>query len=308
MADFLSRLIQRVSGEATGIRPLVRSGYGTFLRVNESATEFEETVIFNDDAGPVSRTQIPPVSPVQSPGITRKTDIHDTQEIIKTGAKPEIQLTPDTSRASIRRESQLYPGSSPENEDLVTSERETGPNDIEETLSEKGARNRDELTDTPTGQTIRAQPIQDSERDIKATNQTSLVFRGTPAAPPGNRQVSDKSPQIPAPERTDIRQPDIIEVVEATQLISPDISLRERDFPRKLETEGPAEPTRQVNLARQYRPEEASPSMNIRVTIGRVEIKAVQQSEPEIQRTPSVPVAPAISLDAYLKSRDEEAR
>ena len=53
---------------------------------------------------------------------------------------------------------------------------------------------------------------------------------------------------------------------------------------------------------------ESVPSTNIRVTIGRVEIRAVQQQERQAARPTSVPRKPAVSLDAYLKRRDEERR
>ncbi len=110
---------------------------------------------------------------------------------------------------------------------------------------------------------------------------------------------------------------------EVTQVISRDSDLPARNLPRQLETEEPAETIQPVNLVWRYKPEvtlrqnqrmapgraeerssfgqEAPPSMNIRVTIGRVEIKAVPPPERQIQRTPSVPKGPAVSLDAYLK-------
>ena len=53
---------------------------------------------------------------------------------------------------------------------------------------------------------------------------------------------------------------------------------------------------------------ESPPSPDIRVTIGRVEIRAVQQPERQAKRLPSAPRKPAVSLDAYLKGRNEEKR
>ena len=49
-------------------------------------------------------------------------------------------------------------------------------------------------------------------------------------------------------------------------------------------------------------------STNIRVTIGRVEIRAVQQQEHQAARPTPAPRRPAVSLDDYLKRRDEEKR
>ncbi len=54
MADFLTRLIQRASGRAPVIRPVVRSSYGASLQVNESVGEFEETVTFEGTGAPAS--------------------------------------------------------------------------------------------------------------------------------------------------------------------------------------------------------------------------------------------------------------
>jgi len=53
---------------------------------------------------------------------------------------------------------------------------------------------------------------------------------------------------------------------------------------------------------------ESPPSPDIRVTIGRVEIRAVQPPERQAKRLPSAPRKPAVSLDAYLKGRNEEKR
>ena len=147
-----------------------------------------------------------------------------------------------------------------------------------------------------------------SERQITGER---LVFRERPVemvVSPENRRGPDVERRIPVIESTEISPPEIMETVEERRLISPDVKLPARDFPRRLETEIPGEPWRPVNLARRQRIEETSPSVNVRVSIGRVEIKAVQEPEPRIQRVPSVPVGPVVSLDDYLKSRDEEGR
>jgi hypothetical protein len=53
---------------------------------------------------------------------------------------------------------------------------------------------------------------------------------------------------------------------------------------------------------------EGAPPPNIRVTIGRVEIRAVQEPQRQAARPVSSPRKPAVSLDAYLKARNKEKR
>ena len=61
MASFLTRLIQRTSGRASVIKPLIRSTYGSLPPVNESIGEFEETVDFNGISVPSSANTHPEI-------------------------------------------------------------------------------------------------------------------------------------------------------------------------------------------------------------------------------------------------------
>jgi len=312
MADFLNKLIQRASGQMPGIKPLVRSGYGALPVVNEWATEFEETVTFYDETGPVYPVQKPPVSQAESPEITTKSDVYETRELVKTSEEAEVRLAPDISHDSTMQEGQLSPGTARENEKPVFSERVVAPTSkTEEINPESRGQNYDDLSRSQMESLIESKAEQPGESEIEGVNRQRPVSRRSPEATVTsleNRRAFDRNFRVPAMERTQMRHQDTVETVEETWLISPDIKLPEREFLRKLETVTPAEQIRPVNLARQHRMEEVSPSVNVRVSIGRVEIKAVQQPEPQVQRRPSVPVGPVISLDAYLKSRDEEGR
>ena len=125
-----------------------------------------------------------------------------------------------------------------------------------------------------------------------------------------------------------------LEIQELKRVVPQESDLLARGLSRDLvtlEREGSVESSRQKNLGRQqftaenvikHTPDslsvraaeraslgsENTPSSNIQVTIGRVEIRAVQQPEHQSARPTSAPRRPAVSLDAYLKRRDEERR
>jgi len=329
MTDYLNRLIKRANGQAPVIKPLVRPSYVTLPLINESVTEFEETVTFNEETNsPVSRMPTPVISPVKSPPVTGKNNIGETQESVRTSEVPEVIVMPDASLHSTSPANLSSTRSSPEKK--ITQKK------TKAIISESDNPNPNVVANTPVKRKTQLRSKQDDGLGVEPVDRQKETVERVQTTSPDNRHITDDSPQhyniekILAPERTGISQPDIAEVRPLTRVISRQNSLQESNLPRGLETEEPADAIRQVHLVRRYKPEanlrqnermtpgrveekgssrqEASPAMNIRVTIGRVEIKAMQQPERQIQRTPAVPKGPAVPLDAYLEGRDEEGR
>lgn len=323
MADYLNRLIQRTSGQMPVIKPVGRSSYGTLPLINESVTKFEETVIFNEGANsPVSRRKTP-TSQTKSQEITGQSNINETQELVKTSLESEVKAAPDTSQRLIRG-SKSSTRSPRGNERVISSGRETTQDKTKKTIAENGNQNRKVVTNT-----LETRKMQE------AVNWQRRTVDRIQTTSPDNSLITGETPEhrdvesLLNPKRN-ISQPRVMKVQEEMPVIPLDSNLPVKNFSRELETEEREEMIQQVNLVQRYKPEvnlrpsermipdraevrsaleqESGSSMNIRVTIGRVEIKAVQQPERQTQHTTSIPKRPAVSLDAYLKGRDEGGR
>jgi hypothetical protein len=331
MADFLNRLMQRTSGQLPVIKPMVMPGYGTLPHINESVTEFEETVTFTEDTNSqASHRQ----TPAKSPPVTGQPRIGEKREPGKTGERSEVEIMSDASRHSMPPEGQSSIRNTLENGIAVPPVREITTDKTGEMITENVNRNDKVITGTQNDRVIPVQSRPDSGPEKEKVNRQRVNLAGIPVTPSINEHIADDSPQrsstagIPDLEKTALRQADIVAVREVTPVMSSDIKSPERDLPRESERAEPAAAFRQVNLIRRYETalnsrqneiitgradarsiqRETSPSMNIKVTIGRVEVKAVPPPERQIQRKPSVPRSPAVSLDAYLQGRDEEGR
>lgn len=170
----------------------------------------------------------------------------------------------------------------------------------------------------------------------EAPRRRMTTVAATPAVSHRNLNVSGDS--MPKETRRDAVQAEAIQNNFETQAGKPAVP-RESDLSAKslsqnlvtLEREESVESNRRKNPGRQqftaenvikHAPDrslertaervafesESTPSTNIRVTIGRVEIRAIQPPERQAIRTPAVPKGPAVSLDTYLNGRDKEKR
>ena len=131
---------------------------------------------------------------------------------------------------------------------------------------------------------VKSQPAAASDAMAAFTEAPDGVYAG-------NRSRYSAMAERPGPAETGrqmniVRQPDAAEIVTGYMPDSLPGRNLERDIARKAD----------------------GLSQNIRVTIGRVEIQAVQEQERRASRPVSGSRKPAISLDAYLKARNEEKR
>jgi hypothetical protein len=324
MTEFLNRLIQRANGQLPGIKPLIRSSFGTLPVVNETATEFEETVAFYNNTNPISPPRKLSVSRVESPETPGKHDMQETRDSVQTTKEPEPRLITDTDRDSARRERKLFSESAQENEKMVSPEGENIPVELINKMKTdvRGQDSNAAISDYEISPRIESQIRQPEEREIRLVNRQTLIsprVQPETTASVENRQASDSNNQTSSKGGGNITQRETTETIEETQLVSPDVFIPETGSPggieigrlvktgRPIETGRSSEPGHQVNI-QQYSIKEKSPSTNLRVSIGRIEIKAIQQSEPQIRSKPAVPVGPAVSLDSYLKDRDEKKR
>jgi hypothetical protein len=137
------------------------------------------------------------------------------------------------------------------------------------------------------------------------------------------------------PDVTSIKRQNSLEANEMTNPVSSNTESQATGTPQKpvmaYSAEGAEKAARQNLVNHPYQPEQAAlrpnvktwpaqsgeraslrnditPTTNIRVTIGRVEIKAINPPPPQTNQTKDIakPKEPAVSLAAYLKGRDEE--
>ncbi len=181
-------------------------------------------------------------------------------------------------------------------------------------------RNVGEAIDIP-----KKQPKHDRQRAAATASRQQMTARVTEAAAPGSKNAGEESAQPARIENTHDTETlgtearNTIETAEVAPVKSPGDGLQAIELPRKAAKLAPPD-----DLVRHYQPEkspsqskrilptgvgispmpEAAPSSNIRVTIGRVEIKAVRPPERPVQRAAPALKGPAVSLDAYLKGRD----
>jgi len=337
MAGYINRLIKRTNGQVPVIRHLVRSGYGTLPLISEPVTEFEESLTFNEDTNsPVSRIETPVISQVKSPWITGENNTGETPELVRTSDGPEERITQDASLYSIRPVSRSSTGSPPENDRAISPERKIIPKKTKGIVPEIDNTSPNAEDNIPAKRKAPLRSKQENGRDREVADRQREPVARIPITPPDNRHVTDKSPRrhnsenVLDLERTGVSQLEIAEAPQVTPVKSRQNSLQESELPLEVATEEPADAIRQVHPVRRYIPEanlrpnermktgrmeersvsrqEGTPATNIRVTIGRVEIKAVPQPERQIQRAPAAPRGPVVTLDAYLEGRDEEGR
>ncbi len=326
MSDFFERLIQRTNGRMPVIRPLVRPVYGTFPPVIESFSEFEESIAFNEGTGssPVT-SKAQAIMPTESsenkknpaptirPKETARTETREKAIIPEIHRKPslhskEVEHTPEPGKVTTR-------------EGDVFSETKT------EKVFEEGY----PLARTAAGvssdreSVVKSQP--DSLRTVTAArrrNETTVNTESNTAELVIHEEaVNQRTENVIIPESVSEQRPEMPKIRQNTPSSTTGMAPES-----EAEEKGPAG---ERTLVRDYVPEakpggiyngalsgsipepvstrqESSHSNTIKVTIGRVELKATRQAERPPLRTPPVPKRPVVTLDAYLEARGKESR
>jgi hypothetical protein len=147
--------------------------------------------------------------------------------------------------------------------------------------------------------------------------QTQITEEGQPIRIPGKRRrsvsVQEKQESRPGPlnrsdERMVVGKADLKEQVERVD--GRDVSLRARPRERQVVVSPPViqpftrsiEPILPLLQNSGHREAPAKPEPTIKVTIGRIDVRAVMQEAPPARRT--APQPPKLSLDEYLKQRN----
>jgi hypothetical protein len=327
MDDYLSRLIQRTSGQTPAIKPLVRSTYSAIQRVNQSTSEFKEQVTLNEESSTVPAAIQPPEKSRTGPleGTPKPALVEKHNETIKSNP-PDKRLS-----TGIRRE-QAAPfqdsRKTNDNNIVVSHNRIITPDDMKETQSEKEAQTGERISGKSPSK-LDLEP----EANMKSGPPGSPKRKGERVSSPliiekkaGDRVASSLQPEVePVRNEMETSRQNTSPDRHPERLISPDPGFI-GDRKEMVVTE----PVQDRNLVKKYRPEarisnwnermnpeigresvstrQEPAETNIKVTIGRVEIKAVRQPERQIPRAPSIQRKPVISLDAYLEGRNEEGR
>ena len=157
-----------------------------------------------------------------------------------------------------------------------------------------------------------------TEDELKTTSKSITTVRETKS----DKEMTNR--QMTAPSMPTMASPGDSSIAgESVRGLSPDLVISRREESAKPGLQGNhGEQQSTVENLVKYTPDispartveralprnESPPSPDIHVTIGRVEIRAVQQPERKAKRIPSAPRKPVVSLDAYLKGRNEEKR
>ncbi len=326
MADYLERLIRRTSGQMPVIRPLVRSVYSALRPVNESVSEFEETVTFHEETGPSSGNSKASVLPtIEASDNSEAPPPTNNRGKIGHNETREKTIGSEISRQPFLRSTRVE--HTPEPGKVTTRKL----NAVQETTVEKVHGESHTVTGAAAGVSSGRETTVNSRTDTIDTLKTTRPGDETPVHTKLNsaelviheETVNRRTEHTVGPEFVGEQRFEIPETGENPRASTDDNTQRsERE--EKV-------PAGEKNLVKKYIPEtrpagtyerptpgsvsetvparqELSRPNNIKVTIGRVEIKAIKQPERLRWQTPSLPKRPAVTLDAYLKERGEESR
>jgi hypothetical protein len=336
MTNYLDRMIKRINGELPVMKPLVRSSYQRLPFVNENKSEFIETVLFDAGDSQAIPDMTPPAQdfthapePVvkNSSGIpigetnlrsdirkssNKATDRDQVAELLKTPGNPSLETKVHAVRLVI----------SPGEERTITPINILSPDDKrihKDSVSKSGQitapaqislPKRKSSVKTSLGDASPERKLMDNQIQPQAFSPAIANPEGTLKAQslvekrefqaknvPHNISNRTKTVSVSQPDKTDL---DLhltrIEKNPASDLVK-----------RGYRTEDIKPPTREEKINASRSPVQPN---HISVTIGRIEIKAVNapvQPVPQTQPVSKSP-EPIISLESYLKNRDEARR
>jgi hypothetical protein len=351
MTTYLEKLLLRVNGQLPVIKPVVRSNYGALPVINESKSEIEETVSFNEvDSTPYSDNRTAPNGTQFSPGVNKKNIpviIQDenkkhpdhsgkvpsdmvsnmvqgkinqplaTPKALLPESKPpaeQVKAHPEmhptilpngipaqqTAPTTFREQSNPSIKSLVQNASLI---QKTNPaiasNKIASSLEKKRAtaRQTPEGSSSPTRKTAQTNySEQNSRYHISNENPKSFSEKHTysESLPSNTESITDRQPD----NESRLSRLEHVDKIASRNLVKQPYTSQQNSLRSKGET---------LYYSDRESTGSRSPTTNITVTIGRVEIKAVTQTHPA---TPPVQVnskakEPVISLESYLKNRDE---
>jgi hypothetical protein len=296
MSDFLSRLIERTSGTAVVVRPLVRPGYGALPPAVPPAGDTETAA---DEATANIPAAMPAVSP-ESPAIPRRTSRSEAGEPApntrkRVASPPQAAKEPVSARSDVNMKGETRPAAPVSGRrkteqtvaSVVAKERRTEPAIRQTIVAARSAAPPSVPARTPVEPATRAIHIDEAEKPGTAVPVTTVV---------------NTKERIVDIKRETTGLPAVVTrggQTEARAAVAPESVVRAAEARQVVQPGRPAE----RNLAR----ERAIQPPDIKVTIGRIEVRADPPPPPAPPRA-AVKRGPAVSLESYLKGREEGNR
>jgi len=293
MSDYLSRVAERASGAPAAVRPLLPSLFDPETAFGNLAPEFAET------------TAAAPEAP--APRDPRPKQLQDDISLVHKRLAARKTLPPKSAKASPRQD---------EGDASEISVRSISASDVEPKPVGKKSRAPQvsfETEHVPPKTPLREEPK--SSHDEPSRRRAPVVPARTetfPAKPDLERIAADADVPQQRPRTETVSKP----MLEPMKARAPASTKARTEKPATVpDHEQPAAPAL-IPMARQRssRPsgpareilalaKESSAARTIRVTIGRIEVRAVQPAPAPAPRRPVRP-APKMSLDDYLRSRN----
>jgi hypothetical protein len=296
MTHFLARLVDRARGTASRVEPIVRSRFAPAFPfvtplANESREfETQQTPPHSKPATDSDRMEASAVPALKSES-ERGTAIPPNHSPARTEANQAMQT--ETAEETL----------------LVPQFQEQAPLRI------------DQEKDTASGALVgQTSALEVDQRDVKSASKWTKRAPGSPAKSsslgrePREHVVEPATERLLVPlEAATTETPLVVRqegVEESATRLTRNAVVREDSLPKSV-TKRSGSPTPNTAPHRALRGIERSETWPndqpaeppiVRVTIGRIEVRAAPEPAPA-PRKPSRPVAPRLTLDAYLKSR-----
>lgn len=299
MSDLFTRLVARTLGKAPVAHPLMRSSYaeGGSFEIEASPLTLGDSPMDNGEA-PTS----PPADGSLVEGIPRTREVRHPP---RRDDHPPEGIFPANEEASETLQSNKLMPSVP-----------VSPRRIDESQP-KPERFAADFKERPSEQTWQVEPRQDTLSSPNLILPSASTASLTPRTPPDfSSQVPD--PVSPPPRLVDTRsmpalsspsmaRPATAEMEPITDISeTPDITPRasQPSYPGENVFWEPLNPRVRDTLRERAAPETPP---EIHVTIGRVEVRAISQPPAPTRQVPR-PRTPSLSLDDYLKQRNENGK
>ncbi len=333
MADYLDRLIQRTGGRASTIKPLIRSSFGTLPLQKQFSDQPGETFVRNRSMVRSAKSEI------AKPAQTEK-EVADGRNEVGEMAEPGRTSRTDEVRSPLAAKLSADV-SIPKADGEIEKKWE-----LSRAVDEKSASQKvEESSESAVGETHREIGNGPGRREgcHKFNPNIELVGRTSeqnfPATEPKhsglhphgrNMTLGDgtgsENGRISPPDANEsiyppTTEPDMVEHLTSGEVETLDVEpIKEipefrmsslvsglEHYPEtQARAEGP------VPLINRHSPDKSGsfPGSTIRVSIGRVEVRAVHQPESpkQVPQSVAAPRTPAITLDDYLKRRGEDHR
>lgn len=300
MSDYLSRVAERASGVPTGVRPLLPSLFDPEKASAIFAPEFAEANAAAPEARPRRRKDPAhledEISFVQERVAGSKAA--PVESPVESFARDEKNAAPDISGPSIiapvmEPKPEKPAARKPPARQVSLESREPAP----ETASDRPAKLSHARPESPAHlrsflPALEALPAKSHLEKIPADAEV----------PPPRRPAADNVFRPPAePVKTDAAA----STKGSPQKVSPALERQGAVVPAFVSV--PRESTARLSHAmreNQSLAKESSAARTIRVTIGRIEVRAIHPPPEPPRRPRPVPAAPKMSLDDYLRSRN----